>query len=96
MGELIINVDNMLLRAYGPILWRSSIVRFRTNQIFFDAFPLQSEDSTAAETNELLQKQFNLFVALLQDVDHRVRAIHLQGFVCVGRGGSNPFPAFSF
>jgi hypothetical protein len=79
-------VDSMLVRVYGPILWRSlrcanATVRAQAATILFDAFPLQSEDSTAAEQDALMQKQFDLFVSLLKDPDHRVRAAVASG-VC--------------
>lgn len=80
-------VDGMLLRVYGPILWRSlrsanPIVRSQAALIFFEAFPLQSPDTmSAAESEQLLQKQFDLFHTLLKDSDHRVRAVAAFG-VC--------------
>jgi len=80
------DVDAMLLRIYGPILWRSlrcanAIVRAQSTIIFFDAFPLQNADSNAAEADAILQKQFDLLIALLKDGDHRVRAAAASG-VC--------------
>jgi condensin-2 complex subunit G2 len=81
------DVDALLLRVYGPILWRSlrsanPIVRSQAALIFFEAFPLQSADTmTAAESEGLLQKQFDLLHTLLKDSDHRVRAVAAFG-VC--------------
>ena len=77
-------VDSMLLRVYGPIIWRSlrcanAIVRAQATIIFFDTFPLQNEEAGAAETDALLQKQFDLFGSLLRDTDHRVRAAAASG-----------------
>jgi condensin-2 complex subunit G2 len=79
-------VDAMLLRVYGPILWRSlkcanAIVRAQASAIFFDAFPIQDPDAGAAETENMLQKQFDLLVQLLKDNDHRVRTASVSG-VC--------------
>ena len=82
------NVDSLLLKMYGPIMWRSlrcahPLVRMQASIIFFDCFPLQSSDhaSNIRETEQLLQKQFDLLHTLLKDVDHRVRAVAAFG-VC--------------
>lgn len=81
------DVDEMLLRVYGPILWRSlrsanPIVRSQAAPIFFEAFPLQCPASmNTAETEQLLQKQFDFMTTLLKDSDHRVRAVAAFG-VC--------------
>lgn len=61
----------MLLRVYGPILWRSlkcanALVRVQATMIFFDSFPLQDEEATAAEADVILQKQFDLFSSMLK------------------------------
>jgi hypothetical protein len=82
------SVDSLLLKVYGPIMWRSlrcahPLVRMQASIIFFDCFPLQSSDHTSniRETEQLLQKQFDLLNTLLKDVDHRVRAVAAFG-VC--------------
>jgi hypothetical protein len=82
------SVDSLLLKVYGPIMWRSlrcahPLVRMQASVIFFDCFPLQSSDhsSNIRETEQLLQKQFDLLHTLLKDVDHRVRAVAAFG-VC--------------
>lgn len=49
--------------------------------VFFDAFPLQGSDSSAVESDAILQKQFDLLSSLLKDTDHRVRAAAASG-VC--------------
>jgi condensin-2 complex subunit G2 len=49
--------------------------------LFFDAFPLQGSDSSAVESDVILQKQFDLLSSLLKDADHRVRAAAASG-VC--------------
>lgn len=79
-------VDTMLLRTYGPILWRSlrcanAFVRVQATMIFFDSFPLQDEEAAAAEADAILQKQFDLLTSMLKDCDHRVRAAAASG-VC--------------
>ena len=79
-------VDSFLLRVYGPILWRSlrcanALVRAQATILFFDAFPLQGSDSSAVESDVILQKQFGLLTSLLKDADHRVRAAAASG-VC--------------
>jgi condensin-2 complex subunit G2 len=79
-------VDAMLLRVYGPILWRSlkcanASVRLQATTLFFDAFPFQDPSNNAAEADSILQKQFDFFTSLLKDTDHRVRASAVTG-VC--------------
>lgn len=81
------DVDSLLLRIYGPILWRSlrcanALVRVQAATIFFDAFPIQEGSTTATSTAEndiLLQRQFDLLKSLLEDGDHRVRAVAASG-----------------
>lgn len=80
-------VDSLLLRMYGPILWRSlrcanAKVRVQAATLFFDAFPIQDGNATAtstAENDHLLQSQFELLKTLLEDGDHRVRAVAASG-----------------
>ena len=79
-------IDALLLRLYGPILFRSlrcanAVVRAQATMIFFDAFPLQDTDATTKEAEIILQKQFDLLSSLLKDDDHRVRAAAASG-VC--------------
>jgi condensin-2 complex subunit G2 len=79
-------VDSVLLRTYGPILWRSlrcanALVRAQATMLFFDAFPLQDSETSAVESDAILQKQFDLLSSLLKDADHRVRAAAASG-VC--------------
>ena len=79
-------VDSMLLRVYGPILWRSLkcanyIVRVQATMIFFDSFPLQDEEASASESDLILQKQFDMLTPMLKDDDHRVRSAAATG-VC--------------
>lgn len=81
-------VDSLLLRMYGPILWRSlrcanSLVRVQAATLFFDVFPIQDGDAAAsgaaADNDQLLQRQFELLKTLLEDGDHRVRAVAASG-----------------
>ena len=79
-------LDNMLLRIYDPILWRSlkcanAQVRSQAAVMFLDVFPLQHADGRAEDNDKILQKQFDLLAALLTDSDHQVRAHAAQG-VC--------------
>lgn len=83
-NKRIKGVDSMLLRVYGPILWRSlrcanALVRAQGTMLFFDAFPLQDSDASTVESDAVLQKQFDLLSSLLRDVDHRVRAAAVSG-----------------
>lgn len=77
-------VDSLLLRVYGPILWRSlrcanPLVRAQATMLFFDAFPLQDSDASNVESDVVLQKQFGLLSSLLKDVDQRVRFAAVSG-----------------
>lgn len=80
-------VDTLLLRLYGPILWRSlrcanALVRVQAATLFFDVFPIQDGNnvlSTNADNDNLLQRQFDLLKSLLEDGDHRVRAVAASG-----------------
>lgn len=76
----------MLLRVYGPILWRSlscanAIVRAQACALFFDVFPFNDPTASPSEDEGLKQKQFDFIAALLKDGDHRVRAAAASG-VC--------------
>jgi condensin-2 complex subunit G2 len=77
--------EEMLVRIFDPILWRSlrcanATVRAQTAVLFFDVFPLQRVNAKSAEDcDQLLQKQFDQLVALLKDGDHRVRATAVSG-----------------
>lgn len=80
------DVDPMLLRVYGPIMWRSlqcanSFVRAQACTIFFDTFPLNDPSMPIAEDEALKQKQFDLINALLNDGNHLVRGAAASG-VC--------------
>lgn len=73
------NIHAMLRRIYGPLLWRSlrsanALVRAQAAVLFFDVFPLHDPHGSAEDDDTLLQRQFDLFSALLMDDDHRVRA----------------------
>lgn len=83
-NKRIKGVDTMLLRVYGPILWRSlrcanALVRAQATMLFFDAFPLQDSDASTVESDSVLQKQFDLLSTLLKDADHRVRVAAVSG-----------------
>lgn len=58
-------VDEMLLRLYEPILWRSlkvanAFVRANAAELLIDAFPLSDPSLNAQENDELLQKQIDI------------------------------------
>ncbi|XP_064594781.1 condensin-2 complex subunit G2-like isoform X2 [Liolophura sinensis] len=79
-------VDEMLLRLYEPILWRSlkvanGAVRANSAALLVDAFPLENPESNVEETDRLLQKQFDLLQTLLSDPYVEVRTVTVQG-VC--------------
>lgn len=86
-SKRIKEVDALLLRMYGPILWRSlrcanPLVRVQASTLFFDVFPIQEGNPTstlAADNDILLQRQFDLIKTLLEDGDHRVRAVAASG-----------------
>lgn len=80
----ISGVDSMLMRVYGPIIWRSlkaanAVVRLQGSILFFDVFPLQDPSSRAEDDDSVQQKQFDLLSVLLRDVDHKVRATAVDG-----------------
>lgn len=81
-------IDGLLLKIYGPFIWRSlkssnPIVRTQSSIIFLTIFPLynSSDSMNQIELDKILQKQFNLIMVLLKDQDHRVRAASCRG-VC--------------
>ncbi|KAL5010913.1 hypothetical protein ScPMuIL_013218 [Solemya velum] len=79
-------VDDMLLRLYDPILWRSlkvanGNVRWNAVSLLMDVFPLQRPEENAEETDKLMQKQFDMFMNLLDDPCPSVRNITVFG-VC--------------
>eukprot|EP01119_Soliformovum_irregulare_P001617 TRINITY_DN11343_c0_g1_i1.p1 TRINITY_DN11343_c0_g1~~TRINITY_DN11343_c0_g1_i1.p1 ORF type:complete len:679 (-),score=214.77 TRINITY_DN11343_c0_g1_i1:86-2122(-) len=79
-------VDQMLLRLYEPILWRNlkvsnHIVRKNAAMLLIDAFPLNDPDARQKDTDQLLQKQFDVLQMLLYDESIEVRIVGVQG-VC--------------
>eukprot|EP00026_Physarum_polycephalum_P001187 Phypoly_transcript_01188.p1 GENE.Phypoly_transcript_01188~~Phypoly_transcript_01188.p1 ORF type:complete len:1187 (+),score=275.43 Phypoly_transcript_01188:424-3561(+) len=79
-------VDSMLTRLYEPIIWRSlkvanQFVRGNAAWLFVDAFPLVEADAPSRESDETLQKQFQLLQELLKDPTTTVREIAVLG-VC--------------
>lgn len=77
-------VDEMLLRLYEPILWRSlkvanPIVRKNAVGLFFEAFPLQDTDGPQRNVDENLQKQFDLIETVLYDPNPDVRVVAVTG-----------------
>ncbi|KAL1523555.1 hypothetical protein AB1Y20_018491 [Prymnesium parvum] len=79
-------VDEMLLRLYEPILWRSlnvanPHVRRNAAAILIEAFPLQDPNKPNVELDQLMQLQFDALQALLKDDVIAVRVVAVQG-VC--------------
>jgi len=77
-------MDEMLLRLYNPIIWRSlsvanPTVRFRATRILARAFPLQDPEASVATADENLQKQFTTMETLLSDKSPVVRVSAVQG-----------------
>lgn len=80
------DIDPLLVRLYGPILWRSLrcsnfMIRTQASACFFSAFPLQDVNQSAAATDHFMQTQFSVLISLLKDEDHRVRTLAVTG-VC--------------
>lgn len=79
-------VDEMLVRLFEPILWRSlkvanPHVRRNAALMLIDAFPLQTGSNSQSQLDELLQKQFSAIQALLEDTCVSVRCVAVSG-VC--------------
>ncbi|XP_021357093.1 condensin-2 complex subunit G2-like isoform X2 [Mizuhopecten yessoensis] len=73
-------VDSMLLRLYGPLLWRSlkvanCHVRENAAMLLLDSFPLQDQELCNEELDQLLQKQFDIFQNLLEDTYPSIRSV---------------------
>ena len=77
-------VDTMLVRTYGPLLWRSlqcanAQVRQQAAKLFFDLFPLQNPEDRHEDIERMLYRQMEVITSLLGDHDHTVRAIAVTG-----------------
>ena len=77
-------VDEMLLRLYNPIIWRSlkaanPEVRRQSCILLFDAFPLQNPSLPNVEGDALLQMQFTEIERLLLDPVPSVRIVAVEG-----------------
>jgi hypothetical protein len=77
-------VDEMLLRLYEPILWRSlkvanPAVRCHAGTLLVAAFPLQNPDAPRSQFEEGLQRQFTHLEDMLADADPAVRVVGVQG-----------------
>lgn len=77
-------VDEMLLRLYEPILFRSlnvanSVVRRNATCLFVDAFPLRDPELNREDSENLLQKQIGLLREVLMDECPLVRIAALEG-----------------
>ena len=83
-SKRIKGVDALLLRLFGPIIWRSlrcanSTVRVHATSLFLEAFPLQNPDAGAADLELLVQKQVSLMFSQLEDDHHLVRCAAVSG-----------------
>ena len=90
-------VDNLLIKLYSPVIWRSlkcnnALVRAQATTLFCDVFPLRANNTTAAEDDDTMQKHFNMFSILLKDSDHRVRGSAVTGICKVLRDYWEPIP----
>eukprot|EP01080_Neovahlkampfia_damariscottae_P009381 gene9381-1592_t len=79
-------VDELLLRLYEPILFRSlnvanDDVRKNSAAILTDAFPFRNPDQNKEESEQLIQKQFKFLQDLLKDESPKVRVVAVEG-VC--------------
>ncbi|KAK9826218.1 hypothetical protein WJX74_000685 [Apatococcus lobatus] len=79
-------VDALLTRLYGPILFRSlsaanACVRRNSLMLLLEAFPLQDPEGKPEESEALLARQFKLLDACLVDEAPAVRAAAVKG-VC--------------
>ncbi len=91
-------LDEMLVKVFEPILWRSlrcanATVRSQAAILFLDVFPLQKIRGRPEECDQLLQKQFDQLISLLKDGDHRVRATAVSGIFHILREYWDIIPA---
>ena len=91
-------MDNLLMKTYNPIIWRSlkcnnSMVRAQSAALFCAVFPLRANNTTAAEDDDTMQKHFNTFTLLLKDNDHKVRSSAISGICKVLNDYWEPIPA---
>lgn len=80
------NVINMLVRLYGPFLWRSlkvanADVRTNATTLLLEVFPLQDHCQNKQDQDEGLQRQFTIMKELLEDPSVAVRIAAITG-VC--------------
>ncbi|XP_065883679.1 condensin-2 complex subunit G2-like [Dysidea avara] len=80
------NVITMLVKLYGPFLWRSlkvanSDVRTNAAILLLEVFPLQDHYNNKQEQEEALHKQFTIMKELLEDPSVTVRVVAIKG-VC--------------
>lgn len=79
-------VDDMLLRLYEPILFRNlcvanATVRRQSSCLFVDVFPLRNPTADRSESEQLLNRQLNALVDIIEDDVPAVRCVGIQG-VC--------------
>ena len=71
-------VDQLLHRMYGPILWRAlaaanPLVRLNATPVLADTFPLRDPDEGEDRTEAVVSKTVDVLAALLRDPEPRVR-----------------------
>lgn len=81
-------MDEMLLRVYEPILFRSlqaanPAVRENAAQLLFACFPLQNPEAAHEDIDEALSQQFQHAAALLKDPCPKMRASAVRGVVAL-------------
>ncbi|XP_028391007.1 condensin-2 complex subunit G2-like [Dendronephthya gigantea] len=77
-------VDMVLLKLYEPIIWRACkvanpSVRANAAAVLFDVFPLNNSNANVAQSDELLQRQFEVIADFLNDPSPDVRATAVHG-----------------
>ncbi|CAB3996367.1 Condensin-2 complex subunit G2, partial [Paramuricea clavata] len=77
-------VDKVLLKLYEPIIWRACkvanpSVRANAAAILFDVFPLNDSTANVAQSDELLQRQFDVIGDFLNDPSPTVRVTAVHG-----------------
>ena len=80
------DVDQLLHRMYGPILWRAlaaanPLVRLNATPVLADTFPLRDPDEGEDRTEAVVGKTVDVLTSLLRDPEPRVRvaASHAAG-----------------
>ncbi|OQR97975.1 condensin-2 complex subunit G2 [Achlya hypogyna] len=78
------HTDEMLYRLTEPILWRAlhaanDVVRHHAAVLLFDGFPYQDPGFLKVDLDACLQRQFDAFSMLLEDLAPSVRVVAVHG-----------------